>query len=239
VNNGIRLALLVMSALVLRAPNASAQSGVSDCLSETNPPRLVRECPSVTARLEVSVTPSGIRFEVTNASSSAWPGPTSVQSPYSGRSSDPRIVDRGNGLVVAECTFETPLGASIAPGESIACELPRDTFGNGAHTVWLTGFRDRIPAPEGIWGTKPANRGVAGVGSPRSVELTRNGDVINLVDASETGDNPKVNVIVQPDEPGDDGLSAGEILAIVVAPLLIAAVVTVARMRRRRDAETA
>ena len=234
-NKPIRLGLLMATVVLWCAPNAWAQHGVSDCLSETNPPRLVSDCPSVDARLEVSVTPSGIRFEVTNASASPWPGPTSVQSPYAGGSTNPSVVDRGNGLVVAQCTFETPLGASIAPGESIACELPRDTFGTGTHTVWLTGFRERIPAPEGVWGTKPANGGVAGIGSPRSVDLKRNGDVIDVIDASETGDNPKVNVIVNAEDQPADGLTSGEILALVAAPLVVVSATGVMVMRRRRD----
>lgn len=230
----VAAAMLALSIASTVGPNASGQApDVDRCLSETTPPRVVESCPHVDADIEIAVAPADLVIKLTNNSDSDWPGPIAAEIPVSASRGIPvgDLTDRG-GQMISRCEFETPLGSAIAAKKSVSCALPRAAITQGAKTLWITGFRDRIPRADGVWGTKPAQAGVIPVASPRSIEFKLTADTAEINDASSTDANPPVQVIASPTTSENEAsISPGPVIAIGA---LLAAIGGLAVLRRRR-----
>lgn len=225
------LAICIASTL---GPTAIAQTpDVDRCLSETNPPKVIESCPHVDADIEIAVAPADLMIKITNNSDSEWPGPIAAEIPVS--ASPGQAVDNltnRSGQLISRCEFDTPFGSAIAAKESVSCALPRAAITQGAKTLWITGFRDRIPRADGVWGTKPAQAGVIPVASPRSIEFKLTADTAEINDASSTDANPPVQVIASPTTSENEAsISPGPVIAIGA---LLAAIGGLAVLRRRR-----
>lgn len=247
------LSLLVVAgaALLLVAtvsPSASASAPSADlprCLDRRG--NASARCPTVEARVELSIDGSTITVVVANSGREVWPGgPVGVEVPVPGVAPPPTSTTAGVGsraaaglpswvargrFVVARCEFDLTRG--LPPGAAVRCVLPRHGLVDGEHTLWLNGFVGGVPRAGGVFGTAARRGGVAAVSVSRSVRFVVRGDEIEVLDADAAPTvRPQVGVGSAPRAEVTAADPAGLAQPVLIGLGLAAAVAMVLVVRR-------